>query len=410
MTWWWAILGAGVGCYLLKLAGLSVPAAGARAAAGRADRRPDPGRPAVGAGRRAGVRDGTHLTIDARAAGLAAAVVALLLRAPFLVVVVVAAPSPPRCCGWSFPGWWRAVDCGNHAGRIDLPSALPGRAPRPCAPGSAEVEEVLEADGEAGAVGDRADGQSGRPGVNDARSSESCRIVRVSPGPPRTTSWWATRPRSADGVHADAVDVGAAGARRARWRSRRASARSRPRGGRRRSAPPYAARCRTARRPCRGGAARRSRPTRRTARPPRRSASSGSRRSRSWARPARRRPGASASQPLERRRAGPRRSRSCRRRRGCRGRCRTRRLSITTSGWVKSTTASAPAATRSARSSPASTAATSSRSSAASTARQTSDADLAARAEHAHRTWPIVPTVLTRHAPTYAGRSARAGG
>ena len=25
MTWWWAILGAAVGCYLLKLAGLSVP-------------------------------------------------------------------------------------------------------------------------------------------------------------------------------------------------------------------------------------------------------------------------------------------------------------------------------------------------------------------------------------------------
>jgi hypothetical protein len=35
--------------------------------------------------------DGTRLTLDARAAGLAAAVVALLLRAPFLVVVLVAA-------------------------------------------------------------------------------------------------------------------------------------------------------------------------------------------------------------------------------------------------------------------------------------------------------------------------------
>jgi branched-subunit amino acid transport protein len=34
---------------------------------------------------------GRHLTIDARAAGLAAAAVALLLRAPVLVVVVVAA-------------------------------------------------------------------------------------------------------------------------------------------------------------------------------------------------------------------------------------------------------------------------------------------------------------------------------
>lgn len=34
---------------------------------------------------------GTHLVIDARAAGLGAAVVALLLRAPFIVVVVIAA-------------------------------------------------------------------------------------------------------------------------------------------------------------------------------------------------------------------------------------------------------------------------------------------------------------------------------
>lgn len=35
--------------------------------------------------------DGTTLVIDARLAGLAAAVIALLLRAPFLVVVLVAA-------------------------------------------------------------------------------------------------------------------------------------------------------------------------------------------------------------------------------------------------------------------------------------------------------------------------------
>jgi hypothetical protein len=34
---------------------------------------------------------GQELVLDARAAGLAAAVVALLLRAPFLVVVLVAA-------------------------------------------------------------------------------------------------------------------------------------------------------------------------------------------------------------------------------------------------------------------------------------------------------------------------------
>jgi len=34
--------------------------------------------------------DGRHLVIDARAAGLGAAVVAVLLRAPFLVVVIAA--------------------------------------------------------------------------------------------------------------------------------------------------------------------------------------------------------------------------------------------------------------------------------------------------------------------------------
>ncbi len=33
------------------------------------------------------------------------------------------------------------------------------------------------------------------PGVNEARSSESWRIVSVSPTPPRSTSWWATMPR-----------------------------------------------------------------------------------------------------------------------------------------------------------------------------------------------------------------------
>ena len=54
---WAAVLATAAGCYLLKLAGLSVP-------------------PRV---------------LDARAAGLAYAVVALVLRAPFIVVVVGAA-------------------------------------------------------------------------------------------------------------------------------------------------------------------------------------------------------------------------------------------------------------------------------------------------------------------------------
>ncbi len=45
---------------------------------------------------------GTHLVLDARAAGLVVAVVALLLRAPFIVVVVLAAVTAGllRVWGW----------------------------------------------------------------------------------------------------------------------------------------------------------------------------------------------------------------------------------------------------------------------------------------------------------------------
>lgn len=88
---WTAVLVASVGCYLLKLAGLSVPA-------GLLDR------PVVQRiadlipvallaaliGVQVFVSDGA-LVLDARAAALAFAFVALLLRAPFLVVVVGAA-------------------------------------------------------------------------------------------------------------------------------------------------------------------------------------------------------------------------------------------------------------------------------------------------------------------------------
>ena len=34
------------------------------------------------------------------------------------------------------------------------------------------------------------------PGMKDWRSIESWRIARVCPGPPKITSWWATRPGS----------------------------------------------------------------------------------------------------------------------------------------------------------------------------------------------------------------------
>lgn len=88
---WAAIIGAGVGCYLLKLAGLSVPAKVLERPVVRrvADLIPVALLAALVAVQV--VVDGTRLVLDARLAGLGAAVVLLLLRAPFLVVVVGAA-------------------------------------------------------------------------------------------------------------------------------------------------------------------------------------------------------------------------------------------------------------------------------------------------------------------------------
>jgi branched-subunit amino acid transport protein len=88
---WAAVLAGGVACYLLKLAGLSVPASVLE-------------RPVVR--RVAGLipvallsalvavqvfGDGHRLVVDERAAGLAVAAGLLVLRAPFLVVVFGAA-------------------------------------------------------------------------------------------------------------------------------------------------------------------------------------------------------------------------------------------------------------------------------------------------------------------------------
>lgn len=88
---WVALLAAGVGCYLLKLAGLSVPP--------RVLARPTVARvaglmPVALLGALVAVQAlgaGQAIVVDARLAGLAFAVGALLLRAPFLVVVVGAA-------------------------------------------------------------------------------------------------------------------------------------------------------------------------------------------------------------------------------------------------------------------------------------------------------------------------------
>ena len=92
---WLAVVGCGVGCYLLKLAGMSVPE---RALAHPVVRRTADLLPVVLLAALVAVQvfvgrgsNGPELTIDARLAGLGAAFVALLLKLPFLVVVFVAA-------------------------------------------------------------------------------------------------------------------------------------------------------------------------------------------------------------------------------------------------------------------------------------------------------------------------------
>lgn len=88
---WTAIAVTALGCYLLKLAGLSVP--------GHVLEKPIVERiadllPVALLAALIAVQvfaTGPELVVDARVAGLLAAMVALLLRAPFIVVVLVAA-------------------------------------------------------------------------------------------------------------------------------------------------------------------------------------------------------------------------------------------------------------------------------------------------------------------------------
>lgn len=88
---WAAVLVTGVGAYLLKLAGLSIPSAVLeRPLVHRvADLIPVALLAALVAVQV--FASGSALVVDARAVGLLAAAVALLLRAPFIVVVLVAA-------------------------------------------------------------------------------------------------------------------------------------------------------------------------------------------------------------------------------------------------------------------------------------------------------------------------------
>jgi branched-subunit amino acid transport protein len=90
---WGALVVAGVGCYLLKLAGVSVPPRLLEHP--RAERiaalLPVSLLSALIAVQVFG--QGRELVLDARVVGLGVAVVALVLRAPFIVVVVAAAAS-----------------------------------------------------------------------------------------------------------------------------------------------------------------------------------------------------------------------------------------------------------------------------------------------------------------------------
>lgn len=88
---WTAVLLAALGCYLLKLLGMSVPAAVLEHPVVErvADLLPVALLAALVAVQ--ALASGNDLVPDARLAGLGVAVVALLLRAPFVVVVGLAA-------------------------------------------------------------------------------------------------------------------------------------------------------------------------------------------------------------------------------------------------------------------------------------------------------------------------------
>lgn len=91
MTVWAAVIGAGIGCYLLKLAGLSIPS---RFVEHPVIERIADFIPVALLAALVAVQvfaSGSSLVVDARLAGLVVAFVLLLLRAPFLVVVFGAA-------------------------------------------------------------------------------------------------------------------------------------------------------------------------------------------------------------------------------------------------------------------------------------------------------------------------------
>jgi hypothetical protein len=87
---WATVIAGSLGCYLLKLAGLSVPAAWVEQAwvARIVDFVPAALLAALVAAQ--AVAAGNDLVLDGRLVGLAVAALALALRAPFIVVLVLA--------------------------------------------------------------------------------------------------------------------------------------------------------------------------------------------------------------------------------------------------------------------------------------------------------------------------------
>ncbi|QKV92210.1 AzlD domain-containing protein [Streptomyces sp. NA02950] len=90
MSTWIAIGLTALGCYLVKLLGLSVPAGALERPVVRRLAALVPVALLAALTAQQTFTDGQRLVMDARAAGLAAAALALILRAPFLVVVAVA--------------------------------------------------------------------------------------------------------------------------------------------------------------------------------------------------------------------------------------------------------------------------------------------------------------------------------
>ena len=100
---WWAVILATLGCYAAKIGGHSVPQTVLDRPIVREISDPLPIALLMALVAVQTFAVGQHLVIDARFAGLCAAIVALLLRAPFLVVVIVAAAVAAglRAMGWS---------------------------------------------------------------------------------------------------------------------------------------------------------------------------------------------------------------------------------------------------------------------------------------------------------------------